>query len=121
EALASLLRGVGDLERLTARNATGRSQPRDLAALATGLERVPALRAHLKDGPAAVGEAARFDADTEPVVAAIRATLVDDPAPPGSGDPTIRPGFNAELDEVRTLARDGRSVIASIQQREATR
>jgi DNA mismatch repair protein MutS len=54
-------------------------------------------------------------------VRAIREALADDPAPLGSPDATIRRGFNAELDEVRTLARDGKSVIASIQQREAVR
>ncbi len=121
DGLRQSLRGIGDVERLVARNDTGRSQPRDLEALAEGLRRVPTIKTHLAGGPRQLAGQFALEGDTAKIVVLISSALADEPASVGSGGATIREGYHAELDEVRSLARDGKSVIASIQQREAAR
>ncbi len=131
--LAQQLDGLGDLERLSAKLASGRSMPRDLAGLAHALDRVPALKSALADlvpaadmtgGPAGADELARLHDALDPcetIAARIRATLGDE-LPLGVKDGgLIRSGFSAELDELHGLASGGREYLAALQVRELER
>ena len=131
--LAQQLDGLGDLERLAAKLASGRALPRDLAGLAHALTRVPALKEVLAALPAvreatadgtARGELARLHAALDPcaaVAARIHATLADE-LPLGVKDGgLVRSGFSAELDELHGLASGGREYLAELQARELER
>lgn len=112
---------VGDIERLTAKNETGRSQPRDLVALANGLAVLPTIMQQVMDAPDALSRYAALSEEVAAVASLIHEALVDEPSGLQSADPTFRAGYSAELDEVRDLAQNGKAVIAAIQQRESTR
>ena len=120
------LEGVRDLERLAGRAAAGRATPRELGALRDSLQRLPDVLSGLtglahRDRSTALGEIAeQFD-----LLADLAKTLGEGlsdrpPATLADGD-TIRPGHDAELDELRDLRDGGKSTLASIQERERIR
>ncbi len=127
------LEGILDLERLTSRVTLGAATPRDLLALKTSLDKVPALKALLLRAGAGGGEsataqrAARLEnlrealdelADVRNLIAA---GIADDP-PAVSSDPgVIRRGFSAELDELRDISKLGKQIIAAMEERERKR
>ncbi len=116
-ALREALDGVRDVERLGAKAAARRATPRDLGGLRLSIERLPPAAAVL-DG--LYGLDAGFDL-LEDLGGALAAALVDrPPAALGDGD-VVRPGFSAQLDELRGLRDGGRSYIASLQARERAR
>ncbi len=117
------LHKVADMERLAGRAVQGVAGPRDLLALRASLEQVPALRAAVEQLPAVGGRLSDVMSALDPApdtVALIAQAIADDaPATPGEG--TIRPGFSAELDEVRTLARGDRDWVARLERTERER
>jgi DNA mismatch repair protein MutS len=116
-ALRDALDGVRDLERLGAKAAAKRATPRDLGGLRDSCARLPAVRP-LLEALFALDEG--FDA-LDDLAARLRAVLVDrPPATLGDGD-TIRPGSDADLDELRSLRDGGRSFIAGLQGQERVR
>ena len=132
--LRDALDGVRDLERLAARAAAGRANPRELGALRDSLVRLPRVRAALAaalDLPAPGGDdvqpsallahaAKRFDPLEDIEAELVRALVPRPPIALSDGD-VIAPGFDAELDELRDLRSNGRQALAAIQQRERAR
>ena len=116
------LQPVGDLERLTARVSTGRSSPRELAALKLSLQAIPVIQEILRDdGLAALGEIASQLTTCEEVVTLIADAIVDDPPAQLADGGYIRSGYNAELDELRSVTKSGKNWIAKLQKEEAER
>jgi DNA mismatch repair protein MutS len=122
-ALYAELRAIRDLERLSAKVAAARVQPRELRALSASLARLPALAERLADAPPdgqLAQLAARLDTLAD-VRAGIDAALAEDPPASAAEGGVIRSGFDAELDDLRA-ARDGaRAFIAALQTRERER
>lgn len=120
--LREQLQNAYDLQRLTARVATGRCSPRDLACLARTLSLLPKLKAKLAGRAAArlVELEQRLDLCPE-IRAEIESTLVDDPPLLTTDGGMIREGFHAQLDEWRDLARGGKDWIARYQASEMER
>ena len=104
------LAAVHDIERLVTRTVAGGASPRDLASLASSLARLPELVACLEgaDSPALGERAARLDPVPE-AVRAIEAALVDEPPVSMKDGGAIREGYDAGLDELLEIARDGKS------------
>lgn len=121
-AIAAHLSRIGDLERLNGRICTARAGPRDLQALCGILLEIDALRSQTGGLSAAALAAIHGDLHPLPdVVGMIQAAI--DPAPPATlaDGGVIRTGFNAELDELRLLATNGKQWIADLQARERER
>lgn len=116
--IAQCLAALPDLERLSGRAYQGRLSPRDCLALANGLGLMPPLL----EAAAPIGEALGAPTLDEVSEAQelIGRRLGDDP-PVVVGLGTIRAGFSAELDEVRTLSGDTRRWIADLERRERER
>jgi DNA mismatch repair protein MutS len=116
------LKGVQDLERLVARAALGTAGPRDLVGLKQSLSVIPRVRVVLADLQAPLTHTllAELD-DLTDVRDEIDRTLIDDaPALAREGGFT-RDGVSAELDELRTISRSGKRVIAELEERERAR
>ena len=126
EAARIALDGVRDLERLAGRAAAGRATPRDLGALRDSFARLPGVRtaldqlADLPAGPAYAELASRFDGLSD-LSAELTAALTERPPVNLADGGVIRPGFDSELDELRTLRDGGRQYLAALQERERTR
>jgi DNA mismatch repair protein MutS len=122
QELRESLKSAYDVQRLTARVATGRASPRDLRFLTNTLELLPRIKAKLCGRRAALlGELeTQLDLCAD-VRLAVETALVDDPPLSLLDGGMIRPGYNAALDELRDLARGGKEWIARYQASEIER
>jgi DNA mismatch repair protein MutS len=119
EGLREILRGVGDLERILARVALRSARPRDLSTLRDGLKLAPRLRESLHDceSPllrdliAELGE----HADT---AAHLERAIVDTPPAIQREGGVFRDGYDAELDELRTLSTHADRFLIDLEERE---
>jgi DNA mismatch repair protein MutS len=119
------LRGIQDLERLTSRITLGQAGPRELVALRKSLAQLPVLRNFVTPAPAGGSALLRRLHDEIDELADVREILesgVADEPPALATDPgMIRPGFHAELDELRDLSQHSKQIIASMEERERKR
>jgi DNA mismatch repair protein MutS len=119
------LRGIQDLERLTSRITLGQAGPRELVALRKSLAQLPVLRNFVTPPPIGGSELLCRLHDEIDELADVRETLERSIAdePPGlSSDPgMIRPGYHAELDELRNLSQHSKQIIAAMEERERKR
>jgi DNA mismatch repair protein MutS len=132
EEIRRELEGILDLERLTSRITLGVATPRDLLALRASLEIVPRLRALMAGAIALRGAEAgapparlaslREQMDELADVSGTIARGISDDPPALPNEPgVIRHGFHAELDELRTILKEGRQIIAAMEDRERKR
>ena len=117
-----VLKSVHDLERLVARAALGTAGPRDLVSLRQSLAAVPRIRTVLADEQAPLLRSliAELD-DLADVRDLIERTLIDDPPVFTRDGGFTRDGIDAELDELKTVSRSGRQVIAEMEDHERAR
>jgi len=120
------LDGVRDLERLAGRAAAGRATPRELGALRDSFLRLPDVLEALtsladRDRSVALAQVVEdFDLLAD-LAEQLALALSDRPPAVLSDGAVIRPGFDAELDELRDLRDGGKQYIATLQQRERER
>ncbi len=122
EELRSLLKRVGDIERLSSRVVRGCATPRDLAALRRSLEVVPELRRILSElSSELLSEIASDMVPQRELVDTLTKALVD--APPASlkDGGVIRRGYSEELDRLREACTRGREWIAEFERQEKKR
>jgi DNA mismatch repair protein MutS len=121
-AVREELRATRDVQRLSARIASGPGSPRDLVALAASLRRVPMLLAQLEDigAPALTQLRDRLD-PCEDIVATIDAALVDEPPVATSDGGFIRDGHAEELDRLNEISLRGKQFFVEYEARERAR
>jgi len=116
------LKSVQDLERLVARTALGSAGPRDLVALKQSLGAVPRVRMIHEEMQAPLIRSLAAELDDVPEVrAVIEAAVIDDPPALARDGGFVRDGFDASLDELRTISRSGKQVIAQMEEQERAR
>lgn len=116
------LASIGDLERLIAKIATGRANPRELNSLRDALSQIPHLKSFLAQSKSTLLVQLREQLDPLPeLVAEIRSAISDDPPLALADGGVIRAGYNKELDDLRNLAFHGKDWIARLQQQERQR
>ena len=122
DKLRSLLKEVSDLERLIGRISFGSASPRDLNAILRSLYQVPAIRENLAAMQSSLLEILSESADEVPEICAllVKAISDDPPAKISEGD-TIREGYSVELDELRSISRNAKQIIATLEATERTR
>ncbi len=115
--LRAAMGSMYDLERLNGRIAAGSAGPRDLWFLRRTLEAVPDVIAPLVDVDPLASVVGRID-PLEPVSGLVALAIVDDPPGQLRDGGIIRPGFNADLDELVELSSSGKDHIIGIEARE---
>jgi len=122
DGLAGALKDVGDLERLVARAAQGRSGARELVALRSSLEAIPAVRdaASRCEALATRELSAQMTAAPELASELVQA-LVADPPPHSRDGGAIRHGYDAELDRITEASQSAREWIAALEASERLR
>jgi DNA mismatch repair protein MutS len=124
EALASALRGVGDLERLCARLSLSSGGPRDLQALGRSLGVLPQLAAALAEAGAGLLDGLRPSLEHPQAVELglrLQRALVDEPPAVASEGGFIRAGYDAELDALLLRASGARDFLARLEVAERQR
>ncbi|MFQ5491293.1 MAG: DNA mismatch repair protein MutS, partial [Phycisphaerae bacterium] len=113
------LKNMADVERIAARVALGRAVPRDLAALRSTLLGLPQARQHLGEvAPPLLAELADSLTGLDQIAELLeRAIRPDAPMTLREGG-IIRDGYDAELDRLHALGRDGQTWLARYQQKQ---
>ena len=120
ELMSNQLRLIGDLERITSKVVTGRVSPRDIVQLRIALQAIEPIKSVCQ---AADDETLRRIGEQLNLCASIRNRIAREiqPDPPlavQKGN-VIANGVNAELDELRQIAYNGKDYLLKLQQREA--
>ena len=122
DQLRELLKQVHDLERLNGRVGMAGAGGRDLRSLYESLEQVPPIRLLLADTASPL---LRELADELDPLKDVRSLIEEAiaPAPPFSlrEGGIIADGYNTELDELRTISREGKGYIARMEAQERER
>ena len=117
--LRALLRGIGDLERLTSRATLGVAHARDLVVLRGGLAPIDGVRAVCAALAAPLVEGARDAlADLDDLRALLEAALADEPPLTLSDGGVIRETWNEALHAIVSDAAEARRWIAGLEERE---
>ena len=116
--LADMLGGVRDIERLTGRVSNGNLQPRDCLSLASSLSAVPNLKFQLTGfSSALIREISDDLIDPMPVVKLLESAIAPEATTLKEGN-YIRRGYNEQLDELRAVKDDGKSLVLELETRE---
>jgi len=115
EALREALRMVPDMDRALSRLALDRGGPRDLSALRAGLAGAEVLSNLVTEGPDLLVEAAMLLQGHGALLVLLDTALVSEPPLQLRAGGFIAAGYDAALDEARTLRDEGRGVIGGMQ------
>jgi DNA mismatch repair protein MutS len=122
DSLRTLLKEVSDLERLTGRINLSSVTPRDLNAIMRSLDQVPRIHLLLSDAHSSLLQVLSESTDELPEVRALIArAIADEPPVKISDGDTIRAGYSAELDELRSISRNAKQTIATLEATERHR
>ena len=122
EETKSSFDGIFDLERLLSKITVGTAGPRELSALRASIGRIPAIAGVLERL-----QAGRFNdllhrldllGDLGELLAK---SIADDPPIAITDGGVIRDGYHAELDELRSLSKNSKTYLASLEIRERQR
>ena len=142
--LREALRSMSDIERIVGRSLFGNANARDLAALRTSLEQIPPINEALESEQ--LGSAARGILESENILAEsdpdappspagaplegglldevmelrelLTVAVADEPPVTVREGGMIRGGYDEELDELRSIRKDGRGFIAALEDSE---
>jgi DNA mismatch repair protein MutS len=114
--------GLFDLERLLSKITVGTAGPRELAALRASIGRLASIAAALARLKGARFAALHGRLDLLADLGELLSTSINDDPPFALADGgVIRDGYNAELDGLRSLSRNSKSYLASLEMRERER
>lgn len=116
ESLVAALKEVSDIERLSSKLAQRTANARDLVRLGTSLRALPQVQAAV-DGKGALQHLIPPDPAAD-IAERITASLVGEPPITLTEGGLFKSGFDAELDELIHMAREGKSIIAAMEARE---
>lgn len=122
QTIINLLSGVKDVKRLTGKISGGNLLPKDCLALKTSLQILPALKFRL------LGLNSQFIADVSnnlydfsKTVELIDSAIVEEPPINMKDGGYIKAGYDAELDELRSLGKNSKIALAEIENKEKER
>jgi DNA mismatch repair protein MutS len=122
EAVHSLLRRVGDIERILARVALRSARPRDLAGLRDALGCLPELQSVLTGIDSPLLASLADSAGSHPATHGLLTTaLLQTPAALLRDGGVIAPGYDADLDELRGIAEHSDEALLELEARERER
>ncbi|HFC54233.1 MAG TPA: DNA mismatch repair protein MutS [Gammaproteobacteria bacterium] len=119
EELRQQLRGIGDMERILSRIALRSARPADLVQLRTALGKLPQLRESLTDREVPLLRDLRRRIGSFPQLhRLLRQAVVEAPPQLIRDGGVIATGYDAELDELRSLQRNASGYLLELEQRE---
>lgn len=117
-----LLKNVSDIERSIGRLHLSTATPRDVISIGRSLSSVPQLVDHLSDRSSLLLQVLAENLfDLPEIRHLIESAIVEDPPVDLTDGGVIRPGFNRELDELRSISANVKQLIAGFEEREKER
>ncbi|WP_134218338.1 DNA mismatch repair protein MutS [Pelotomaculum sp. FP] len=120
--LKDLLKGIYDLERLAGRISFGTINARDMIALKKSLGCLPDLQGLLRQYKATLLQDTGRDIDPmEDLRELLEGAINDNPPLSLRDGGIIKTGFHAEVDRLRLVRQEGRSMLAGLEEQERAR
>lgn len=121
EELETSLKGIGDLERLNTRMTLGSGNARDMRSLATSLLGLGGVKERMAGCEGLLGDIGKEMDTIDDVAGSVVRSLLDELPLTVRDGGMIRDGVSSELDELRSIQRDGKQRIAQMERRERER
>jgi len=121
EPLREALRGVSDVERITARIALRQVRPRELTGLRATLALLPGIRDCVPAGSALLDALVRELAPPPAIGELLQRAIADEPAVLLREGGVIADGYDAPLDELRGIAQNCDAFLLDLEARERNR
>ncbi|MEK7290380.1 MAG: DNA mismatch repair protein MutS [Planctomycetota bacterium] len=120
--LRNILGDIYDIERISTKVSCGRANARDLVSLKQSLSKLPALKEKLTFCISDILVSIEQQIDVlDEVRTLIGTAIVPDPPPMIKDGGLIREGYDATLDELKYISKNGKSWIANFQAEEIAR
>jgi DNA mismatch repair protein MutS len=118
--LTSILKNIGDLERLISKISTSRANARDLINLKNSLKNVNLIKSELNSSTSnTLQEINNNIKQLDSIIELIENSIYEDnPLNPSESKLIIKPGYNSELDELRSLLNSGEAWLENYQRKE---
>ena len=121
-ALQEMIGGIGDLERIISRAATGKIMPREIMQLGRGLGHMEPISSLCSGrGVAALDNLIAGMKDCSELLQTITTTMAPEPAAAIGKGEVIARGIDPELDELRNISSGGKAHLLALQRSEAER
>ncbi len=121
-ALQEMIGGIGDLERIISRAATGKIMPREIMQLGRGLGHMEPISSICSGrGVAALDNLIAGMKDCSELLQTITTTMAPEPAAAIGKGEVIARGIDPELDELRNISSGGKDYLLALQRSEAER
>lgn len=115
----TLLRNIPDLEKSLSRLSCGFASPKDILAIRNALSRGPEIQKHLETLVGAQGLVPQLSIDDVPNLRALLHDAINPDMPLAKPEgKIIRPGYDKELDELRSIQDNGREWLKNYQAQE---
>ncbi len=121
EPLRQALRGMSDVERITARIALRQVRPRELQGLRHTLDTLPALRDLVPRNTALLDQLGEALHPSPEISKLLHTTLAAEPAALLRDGGVMATGFDSDLDELRAIGQNCDSFLLDMETRERTR
>ena len=119
ETVRAALKPIGDMERILTRVALRSARPRDLTRLHASLEALPSLRAALGQAECPrLAQLSQLVGSYPQLCELLGRALIDNPPVLIRDGGVIADGYDAELDELRTLSSNAGEYLLGIERRE---
>ncbi|MFT4591822.1 MAG: DNA mismatch repair protein MutS [Gammaproteobacteria bacterium] len=120
--ITATLNGIGDLERILSRVAMQSARPRDLAQLNNALSTLPQIRTYTSALSAiSLQELTVRIGEHDQCTAMLATAVIDNPPMLIRDGGVIKEGYDAELDELRTLSTNADQFLIDLEARERKR
>lgn len=121
-SIIELLKNIADLERLISKLSLGSGNARDMLGLKDSIEYIPKFKSVLSESDSDLLVNIRDSLiDLSRVAVAIE-SAIDPEAPLSLKDGNIiKKGYNAQLDELKSISREGKTFIKDLQEKEIKR
>ncbi len=117
--LHEILRGIGDIERILTRIALKSARPRDLAQLGNALAQLPALQKSLASHKSAHIKHLSLQIGKHPkILSLLKKAIIETPPLLIRDGGVIAPGYDKELDELRSLQENAGEFLARLEAKE---
>jgi DNA mismatch repair protein MutS len=122
EPIQSVLKQIGDIERILARIALRSARPRDLSRLRDAFNALPALQETIAAMKSSVMEELATSISTYPELAdLLNSAVIETPPVLIRDGGVIADGYDAELDELRSISENAGQYLVELEERERER
>ena len=120
-SIADALKGFNDLERLVSRVLSTHAKPRDLVAIRSNLERIPALLDLIPDKNGVLARIINKCHLCTEQLELLHVAIDDDPPATLANTGIIKPGYSSELDNIISSSKSARDWISNLESTERKR